>query len=300
MIGVFYKYGQNSFEASENIWEGVFGLLAAVIITAMGAVLLRVSKLQDKWRVKLAQALEAKETTRGLNPKRLRHLSEKYAMFILPFITVLREGLEAVVFIGGVGLGLPATAFPIPVLTGLGAGALIGVILYKGGNFASLQIFLTVSTCFLYLIAAGLFSKGVWYLEANTWNKAIGGDSDETGSGPGSYDITKSVWHVDCCNPEIDGGGGWGIFNSLFGWQNSATYGSVLSYNLYWIAIILYFAVTGYRESKGYWPFMKGSHQGSPQNDLGKTNGQSESEESHRNEKPGDIASVQEVQSQSS
>ena len=44
MIGVFYRYGRNSFEASENIWEGVLGLIAAVIITAMGAVLLRVSK----------------------------------------------------------------------------------------------------------------------------------------------------------------------------------------------------------------------------------------------------------------
>ena len=81
--------------------------------------------------MKLAQALEAKETIKGFNSKRLKQWSEKYAMFILPFITVLREGLEAVIFIGGVGLGLPATAFPIPVLTGLGTGALIGVILYK-------------------------------------------------------------------------------------------------------------------------------------------------------------------------
>ena len=29
------------------------------------------------------------------------------------------------------------------------------------------------------------------------WNKIIGGDAVETGSGPGSYDIRKSVWHVN-------------------------------------------------------------------------------------------------------
>lgn len=52
----------------------------------------------------------------------------------------------------------------------------------------------------------------------------------------------------------LDGGGGWGIFNSLFGWQNSATYGSVLSYNFYWIAVILGFLAMRYNERNGHWP----------------------------------------------
>lgn len=33
---------------------------------------------------------------------------------------------------------------------------------YRGGNFAPIQTFLIISTCFLYLVAAGLFSKAVW------------------------------------------------------------------------------------------------------------------------------------------
>jgi high-affinity iron transporter len=60
-----------------------------------------------------------------------------------------------------------------------------------------------------------------------------------------------------CCNAELNGGGGWGIFNALFGWQNSATYGSVLAYNFYWIAVIVAFLALGYNEKKGHWPFMK-------------------------------------------
>jgi high-affinity iron transporter len=55
----------------------------------------------------------------------------------------------------------------------------------------------------------------------------------------------------------LNGGGGWGIFNALFGWTNSATYGTVISYNLYWIAVIIGFVVLRFRESKGHWPFMK-------------------------------------------
>ena len=127
----------------------------------------------------------------------------------------------------------------------------------SGGNTAKLQLFLIVSTCFLYLVAAGLFSKAVWSFEMHAWNKIVGGDAAEVGSGPGSYDIRKSVWHVNCCNAEINGGGGWGIFNAILGWENSATYGSVLAYNLYWVAVMVAFAVMRFSEKNGHLPFMK-------------------------------------------
>lgn len=100
-------------------------------------------------------------------------------------------------FIAGVGLGLPATSFPLAVICGLAAGALVGYFIYKGGNKSSLQIFLVVSTCFLYLVAAGLFSKGVWSLEQDAWVRLAGEGAAESGAGPGSYDIRKSVWHVN-------------------------------------------------------------------------------------------------------
>jgi high-affinity iron transporter len=119
-----------------------------------------------------------------------------------------------------------------------------------------MQIFLVISTCFLYLVAGGLFSRGVWYFENNTWNKIVGGDASETGSGAGSYDIRQSVWHVNCCNPLIGGGGGWGIFNALFGWTNSATYGSVISYNLYWVCVMVGYGLMFYRERRGAIPVL--------------------------------------------
>ncbi|KAF2124746.1 iron permease FTR1 [Dothidotthia symphoricarpi CBS 119687] len=249
VIGTFYTAGKNVFEKAEYIWEGVFGILASIIITVMGAALLRVSKLQDKWRVKIAKTLEDKDSGLPVGG-RVKRWMEKYAMFILPFVTVLREGIEAVLFIAGVGLGLPATSFPLAVICGLGAGALVGYLIYKGGNKTSLQIFLVISTCFLYLVAAGLFSKGVWNLEQNAWVKLAGEGAVEAGAGPGSYDIRKSVWHLSCCSPQDNGSGGWGIFNSLFGWQSSATYGSVISYNLYWVAVIIGFVFLGWKESK--------------------------------------------------
>lgn len=84
----------------------------------------------------------------------------------------------------------------------------------------------------------------------------MGGDSAETGAGPGSYNIRQSVWHVNCCSPLQGGGGGWGIFNAILGWTNSTTYGSVLSYNFYWLAVILWFVLMRYKENHGHFPLL--------------------------------------------
>jgi high-affinity iron transporter len=132
MIGAFYGLESAAFSKTEDIWEGAFALIASIIITLMGAALLRVSKLQDKWRVKIHMVLKKRDPT-AKHPlgHRVKVWSEKYALFLLPFITVLREGLEAVVFIGGVGLGLPATSFPLAVICGLLAGVIIGYLIYK-------------------------------------------------------------------------------------------------------------------------------------------------------------------------
>lgn len=266
IIGTFYTVGRDAWQANEYNYEGAFALIASVIISVVGVALLRVGKIQEKWRVKLAKALEA-PVNAGVGASRagwLKRFAEKYAMFVLPFVTVLREGIEAIVFIAGVSFSAPATAVPLPVVVGLIVGSLVGYLLYRSGTTTRLQYFLVASTCLLYLVGAGLFSRAVWYFEAQQWNNIVGGDAAEVGTGPGSYDIDKSVWHVNCCSPELNGGGGWGIFNAILGWTNSATYGSVISYNLYWIAIVASLVTMRYREVKGHWPFFAGKKSPTP------------------------------------
>ncbi|KAK6462700.1 iron permease FTR1 family-domain-containing protein [Scheffersomyces coipomensis] len=254
-IGAFYSLGNDIWANSEDLWEGIFCIIATVLITFMGLAMLRINKMKEKWRIKLAKAL-TKTPANKKDRFKIGYLTKKYAMFILPFITTLREGLEAVVFVGGVGLNSPASAFPIPVICGIIAGISVGAILYYSGSTVSLQIFLIVSTAILYLLAAGLFSRGVWGFEMHLLNVQTGGDAASLGSGPGTYDISKSVWHVNCCNPEIDNG--WDVFNSLLGWENSATYGSVISYNMYWAFIITTILLMLYEEKHGHLPFLKG------------------------------------------
>lgn len=115
--------------------------------------------MQDKWRLKLAAALEepttiiiskerrnkkkrgessagteigeASPTTTTSKRTWLKRFSEKYAMFVLPFITVLREGIEAIIFVAGVSFSAPASAFPLPAIVGLATGIFVGYLLYK-------------------------------------------------------------------------------------------------------------------------------------------------------------------------
>lgn len=132
IIGAFYGFKKDSWAAASDIWEGTFALLASIIITIMGAVLLRISKLQDKWRIKLSKALAKKDEMKDEKQRtnRFNLWCEKYAMFILPFVTVLREGLEAVAFIAGVGMSLPAQAFPLAVIVGVACGCLVSWLMY--------------------------------------------------------------------------------------------------------------------------------------------------------------------------
>lgn len=72
--------------------------------------------------------------------------SGKFVLFILPLITVLREGMEAVIFVGGVSLGQPATSIPLATIVGLICGLVCGFLIY---TFASR----TSTSCFIARLA---------------------------------------------------------------------------------------------------------------------------------------------------
>jgi high-affinity iron transporter len=131
MIGAFYGTGVDDYSNTEDYWEGSFAIFASLVIAVLGAALLRVSKMKEKWAVKLAKAMESKIEKSHGKKGAFKRWAEKYVMFVLPFVTVLREGLEAIVFIAGVTFSSPASSVPIPVIVGLIAGALAGYILYK-------------------------------------------------------------------------------------------------------------------------------------------------------------------------
>lgn len=244
-IAVYYTVLNDLWGNSEDIWEGVFSLVAVIMITVMGLAMLKTERMQEKWKVKLALAMAKKDDGAKSTWK---EKVQKYAFFFLPFITVLREGLEAVVFIGGVSLGIQGKSIPIAAIMGIICGALVGFIIYRGGSLIQLRWFFVASTIILYLVAAGLMSKGVGYLEQNAWNVVIGGEAADVIG----YRVTTSIWHVSWGDPEnnVSSNGGWQIFNAILGWNNTATYGTIISYCLYWLFVIGYLAYSYYKEKR--------------------------------------------------
>ncbi|KAJ3713162.1 iron permease FTR1 [Lentinula raphanica] len=245
-IAVWFTQASNLWANTEELWEGIFDIIASLMIFVMGVSMLKMDRAKAKWRLKLQKAFDGR--TKGDNDGK----AGKWVLLILPLITVLREGLEAVIFIGGVSLGQPATAIPIAAIVGLVCGLIVGFLIYQFGSRTTLSIFLIAMTNLLLLIGAGLFSRGVWAFQENAFNNLLGADVDDAGGdGPGSFQVQGNIWHLDCCNPEDNlDNSGWSIFNAIFGWTNSATLGSVLSYVFYWIAVIVTLIIMKYKEGR--------------------------------------------------
>ncbi|KAK0446183.1 iron permease FTR1 [Armillaria borealis] len=204
-IAVWFTKASDLWQKAEKLWEGIFQLIASLMIFVMGITMLKMDRAKAKWRIKLQKAFDGSNEQGG-------GASGKWAFFILPLITVLREGMEAVVFVGGVSLGQQATSIPIAAIVGLVCGLICGFLIYQ---FASRS--------------------------NNAFNHLLGTSVDDAGgSGPGSYRVQGNVWHLDCCNPnDYQKGEGWLVFNAIFGWSNNGSLGTVLSYVFYWIAVIV-------------------------------------------------------------
>ncbi|KAG2340961.1 Ftr1 protein [Suillus weaverae] len=241
-IAVWFTKASNLWSKAELLWEGIFELIASAMIFVMGVTMLKLDRAKAKWRVKLQRAFSDQHVDR-------RTKTGKWVLFILPLITVLREGIEAVVFVGGVAIGQPAKSVPIAAIVGLVCGLACGFFIYQFASRSTLTIFLIVMTNLILLIGAGLFSKAVWSFQEYAFNKMLGKDVDDTGGdGPGSYDVRGNVWHLDCCNPRTDQA--WGVFNAVLGWTNSANLGSVLSYVFYWVMVIVVLVHMKYKEGR--------------------------------------------------
>lgn len=241
-IAIWFTEASNLWQKSEELWEGIFSLVAAILIFVVGITMLKMDKAKAKWRVKLQEAFEGKAVDG-------RTKAGKWALLLLPLITVLREGLEAVVFVGGVSLGQPATSIPLAAIVGIICGFIVGYIIYAFASRTTLTIFVVVMTNLILLIGAGLFSKSIGYFQGYLFSKLLGADVDDAGgTGPGSYDVRGNVWHLDCCSPE--NGQGWMVFAAIFGWSNNGTLGTILGYVFYWMAVIVTLIVLKRKENK--------------------------------------------------
>jgi high-affinity iron transporter len=234
-VSLYYTVAKHAWENSEPLWEGILSLISVILITLMAFSMFRVDTWKAKWEKKLTKvtvetSLNLKQAHGDQVPRQPNsRSSNKYALFLLPLSIVVREGVEALIFLAGVGLQGSAKAVPIPAVLGALCGILTGYLLYKGGRsrVMGFKWFLLGSSILLLLIAAGLFAGSVHEFEE-------------------FYTHDKNQQHYlwllrHCCDENQDGI--WKILNAIVGWRDEATVGTLVSYISYWVFVAFAFTL---------------------------------------------------------
>ncbi|KAH7387885.1 hypothetical protein KP509_16G046800 [Ceratopteris richardii] len=224
-LSLYYTVAKRAWDSSEALWEGILGMIAVILITIMAFSMMRVDTWREKWERKLTKVtVEALGKSEEVQSRR-----SKYALFFIPFTVVVREGVEAVIFLGGIGLEGSGTAYPIPAVVGAICGISVGYLIYKGGNHVAFKAFLGAATLLLLVIAAGLFAGSVHEFEEYTKNEHF-------------------LWKLSCCSSE--GNNVWSLLEAVVGWRNEATQGTLSAYILYWVFVIAALVFLRYKWSR--------------------------------------------------
>ncbi|PIT86536.1 MAG: high-affinity iron transporter [Candidatus Magasanikbacteria bacterium CG10_big_fil_rev_8_21_14_0_10_43_6] len=193
---------------SEELFEGVTMLVGAALLTTMILWMLR-----QKGRI---GALKERISSTVDNAKRAE-------LFGLVFFSVLREGIETVIFLNAVLIASEGHAVLGGAL-GIGIALLLGYALYKESLKLNIKKFFAISGVILILFAAGLVAHGIHEFQ-------------EAGVIPV---VAEHIWDI---NPVVEEEGVYpvmhengaigGILKGLFGYNGNPNLLEVLGYVLY-------------------------------------------------------------------
>ncbi|KAJ3317441.1 hypothetical protein HDV06_001556 [Boothiomyces sp. JEL0866] len=235
VIYIWYRYGENVWEKNELLWEGCLGVVSSLFITITAFAILKTQYLKEKLNRKLQSRIDnAQAQNTGVDTyDELK--STVFMFFWISFLSVVREGLEAVVFMGGVAVSEPPASIPIAAVCGLFVGLFTGYIIHKGSAQLALKWFYATAGYILFLMAAGLFSKSVGIFEDRAWTSIVPMDVDNPDAVV--FDPRVNVWVF---SPEYsENSGFWSIFSAILGYRKVATVGTIVGYISFWLCICL-------------------------------------------------------------
>ena len=200
---------------AEEIFEGVAMIFAAFLITFM-----------------ILWMLKQKHIVLELHQKVDKEIKEqhKVGLFFLVFISVLREGIETVIFLGAATFATTAENSMLGALLGIVAAVILGYFMFVGSKKINIKTFFNVTSVILILFAAGLFAHGIHeFQEAKV--------------------IPTYVEHVWDINPPVNPDGSYpmihekgaigSIAKGLLGYNGDPSLIEILSYLAYIILIVV-------------------------------------------------------------
>ncbi len=199
---------------AEQVFEG--------LVMAVGAGLLTTMIL---WMMRRAAGMAAdvrRRVDQGLSASR------GAGLFLLVFVSILREGIEAVIFLGAARFASQGNNLA-GALLGLAAAVVLGYLITAGALRINLHVFFTVVNVVLILFAAGLIAHGVHELQEAGWLPTV----------------VEHIWDI---NPRVAPGGAYPLLHEngyigslargLFGYNGNPSLLEVILYAAYLLAAV--------------------------------------------------------------
>ncbi len=208
-VGALFLLLSVEFEGiGEQVFEGATMLLAAMILTTMIFWMSKNSKAySEDLRAKVQKALSTKQS---------------YGLAGLAFVSIIREGIETVLFLGSASFTATGAQTLIGGSLGLLAAVVIGVGIIKYSVRLNMRTFFNVTGVLLLFFAAGLVANGL-------------GEFGEAGIVP---PIVAHVWDTSWL---VSGSSTLGnLLYTLFGYNDAPSLVQVLGYVGYWILAMLW------------------------------------------------------------
>jgi high-affinity iron transporter len=210
-IGVHLAIGNLDGEA-RLITFAMISFAAAIVLTWMVFWMRRQGgQIKGELEARIDTAVATKHAGRGL--------------LLVAFTAVLREGIEAALFLIAAAVGVDGNAVLFGGILGLLAAAGLGVFVYAGGRRIPMQLFFRVTGVILILFAAGLLAKGVFLLQAA---------GDLGTANDAAYNLTRFRWLT------IDTESGK-FLAGLFGWDPRPSIEQVAVWLCYFVPVVVWF-----------------------------------------------------------
>jgi len=204
---MLFYFVLEGFEQYVEIIEGFAMIIAAIILTWVIIWMMRTGKdikgkLED--RIELTISRE-----------------KRFGLISLAFISVLREGIETVLFmVGVVTVETNVWAIIWSSIAGIAVSVVIGIALFWSGQKISLKYFFNITSVVLIIFAAGLFAHGLHELQEIGW------------FGSEDFFLQRIVWDTSAIlNDKTTELGKF--LRALVGYQDKPTWLELISYVTY-------------------------------------------------------------------
>ncbi|MHA1719398.1 MAG: high-affinity iron transporter [Promethearchaeia archaeon] len=127
---------------TEQIFEGIIMLIGAILLTTMILWMINQKNISEELERKIQT-----ETNK----------THKFGIFFLIMTSILREGIEIVLFLSAARFSDESNSL-LGATFGIIVAIILGIILYQGTSKINLKLFFNLTSIFLIIISAGLFS----------------------------------------------------------------------------------------------------------------------------------------------